>query len=77
MGLGPPRPALPLLLTPPAPLCPLPRHLLACRYARYGYAGAVLLGLLGWGIATEERKHDERQHHAGEAAAQRGGGGAT
>lgn len=33
-------------------------------YYRYGYAAAILVGLMGWGIATEEKKaHPEKFGH--------------
>lgn len=41
-------------------------------YYRYGYAAAVLVGLIGWGIATEEKKHEGHAAHAG-----KGGDGAA
>jgi hypothetical protein len=33
-------------------------------YARYGYVAAVLVGLLGWAIATEEKRHGHGQQRA-------------
>jgi hypothetical protein len=48
-------------------------------YARYGYVAAVLLGLLGWAIATEEKKHGHEQQTATSGATSsssgRSGGG--
>lgn len=42
-------------------------------YSRYGYVAAVVMGLLGWAIASEEKRHPrERQ---AERQAQGGGGG--
>lgn len=31
-------------------------------YAKVGYAAALLMGLLGWAIATGEKKYEERKH---------------
>ncbi|KAI7845348.1 hypothetical protein COHA_001055 [Chlorella ohadii] len=44
-------------------------------YARFGYAGAVLLGLLGWAIATEEKKHPHEPLGAHKRQQQHEGGG--
>lgn len=42
-------------------------------YYRYGYAAAVLFGLLGWAIATEEKKHEQKQPGGHDHAGSSGG----
>ena len=44
-------------------------------YARLGYAGALLLGLLGWAIATQEKKHPHQPLGAHTKEQHEGGGG--
>lgn len=61
--------------TSTAPYCTVLHNLLQAAlkhpYYRYGYVGAVLFGLLGWAIASEEKKHEGVQLSSGQAA---GGG---
>ncbi len=56
---------------PPLPSQAATKH----PYARFGYAGAVLLGLLGWAIATEEKKHPHEPLGAHKRQQQHEGGG--
>jgi hypothetical protein len=46
-------------------------------YARFGYAGALLLGLLGWAVATEEKKHPHQPLGAHKEKQQDGSGSGT
>lgn len=55
--------------TNPVPLSlphkPLLQAAMKHPYSRYGYVAVVLTGLLGWFIATEEKKHAREHEQSG------------
>lgn len=59
----------------PRPAPPRPQAALQHPYARYGYLAALVLGLLGWAIGTEERKHPHEPLAAHRRQQHEGGGG--